>query len=183
MRFLRTRRVPIFDLDGTLLDSDEALTAPFVALGIAAEAVPFGMTLGEACNQLGVTVNDYLENYDGREVQPFAGVTDLLSNLEEWAIFSNKLRRAGESDVQGLGWQPSVALFYESFGGPKSLEPVLAAMELDPSEAVCIGDSEHDRACAKVAGVEFALAAWNPRVIPADGDILLREPAQLLDLL
>ncbi|MEY2591194.1 MAG: hypothetical protein QOJ67_3178, partial [Acidimicrobiaceae bacterium] len=31
------RLVPLFDLDGTLLDSDEALAAPFVALGVARE--------------------------------------------------------------------------------------------------------------------------------------------------
>lgn len=182
-RPVRTRRVPIFDLDGTLLDSDEALTAPFVALGIAADAVPFGMTLVEACQQLGVTLDDYLSYYDARGVRPFPGITPVLSSLDEWAIFSNKLRSAGEEEVRALGWQPDVALFFESFGGPKTLTPVLEAMRLDPSEIVCVGDSEHDRACASAIGADFALAAWNPRVVPASGDLVLSEPKQLLDIL
>ena len=183
MRSPRKQRVPIFDLDGTLLDSDQALTAPFVTLGVAAEAVPFGMTLAEACGLLGVTVDDYLDHYDGSEVQPYPGVTKVLTRLEEWAIFSNKLRRAGEADVQNQGWEPSVALFFESFGGPKSLLPVLEVMDLDPSEAICVGDSEHDRACAKAAKVDFVLAGWNPRVVAESEDIVLRDPALLLDLL
>lgn len=177
------RRVPIFDLDGTLLDSDEALTAPFVALGIAPDAVPFGMTLVEACGRLGVTLDDYLSHYDARAVRPFPGISRLLKSLDQWAIFSNKLRSAGEQEVHALGWQPDVALFFESFGGPKTLTPVLDAMRLDPSEAVCVGDSEHDRACAHAAGVDFAIAAWNPRVVAARSDLVLREPQQLLDIL
>ena len=34
--------VPIFDLDGTLLDSDAALCGAFVALGVPHESVTFG---------------------------------------------------------------------------------------------------------------------------------------------
>ena len=52
--------VPIFDLDGTLLDSDAALVAPFVALGVREEDVSFGALLADECARLGVTVDDYL---------------------------------------------------------------------------------------------------------------------------
>jgi len=177
------RRVPIFDLDGTLLDSDDALVAPFVALGVPAENVRFGMTLSDACEQLGVTVEDYVRHYDPEFIQPFDGVEGLISRLDRWAIFSNKLAVAGEKELETLGWRPDLALFFESFGGPKTLAPVLNAMRLEPTEVVCVGDSEHDRACAHAAGVDFALAAWNPRVVPAEGDVVLHEPEQLLDIL
>ena len=41
--------LPIFDFDGTLLDSDAALVAPFVALGVRAEDVTFGALLADEC--------------------------------------------------------------------------------------------------------------------------------------
>jgi beta-phosphoglucomutase-like phosphatase (HAD superfamily) len=41
-------RVPLFDFDGTLVDSDAALTAPWHALGVDPAVVPLGMPLGEA---------------------------------------------------------------------------------------------------------------------------------------
>ncbi len=177
------RRVPVFDLDGTLLDSDAALVAPFVALGVPAENVHFGMTLSDACEQLGVTLEDFVRHYDPSSIRPFNGVTQLISRLDRWAIFSNKLAHAGEEEIEALAWRPELALFFESFGGPKTLTPVLDAMKLEPTDVVCVGDSDHDRRCAHAAGVDFALAAWNPRVVPAEGDIVLYEPSQLLDLL
>lgn len=176
-------RVPIFDLDGTLLDSDAALTAPFVALGIPAERVEFGMTLADACSQLGVTVEDYVRHYDPSSVRPFEGVTRLISRLDRWAIFSNKLGSAGEEELSTLGWKPDLALFFESFGGPKTLAPVLEAMQLEPTDVVCVGDSSHDRACAQAVGADFVLAAWNPRVVSAESDIVLYEPEDLLSVL
>ena len=47
--------VPIFDLDGTLIDSDAALVAPFVALGVPREAVTFGHVLQDECDRLGLS--------------------------------------------------------------------------------------------------------------------------------
>lgn len=176
-------RLPVFDLDGTLLDSDAALVAPFVALGIAAERVGFGMTLAEACDELGVSVDDYLAHYDPTAVKPFPGVAELIAKLDKWAVFSNKRAAAGEQELRALGWEPDVVLFVESFGGPKSLGPVLDALELTADAVVCVGDSEHDRQCARTAGVPFALAGWNPRATPAAGDIVLGEPGELLDVL
>ena len=62
----RLARVVVFDLDGTLLDSDEALVAPFLALGVEREAIGFGEPVGEACRRLGVRVDDYVARYAGR---------------------------------------------------------------------------------------------------------------------
>lgn len=176
-------RVPVFDLDGTLLDSDAALVAPFVALGVPAERVGFGMTLVEACAELGVSVDDYLTLYDPGAVGPFAGVDAMLSELDLWAVFSNKRAVAGEQEMKRLGWDPEVALFFESFGGPKALDPVLDALGLTADDIVCVGDSDHDRECARAAGATFALAGWNPRTAPAEGDVVLAEPRDLLGIL
>ena len=77
-----------------------------------------------------------------------------------------------------------LALFSDDFGGrPKVLDPVLAALELAPTDALFVGDTDHDRTCARQAGVEFVLAGWNRRAIAEPGDLVLSDPGALADLL
>lgn len=175
----------LFDLDGTLVDSDAALLAPFSLLGVRPERVPpLGLPLVAACEQAGILVEDYEAAYDLDAVQPFPGVPELLAALPRWAVCSNKTRRAGQRELARLGWAPELALFSDDFEGrPKVLAPVLDALALDPAAAVFVGDTQHDRTCAAAAGVRFALAGWNPRAVAEPGDLVLDEPADVLDLL
>jgi HAD superfamily hydrolase (TIGR01549 family) len=181
------RRVPLFDFDGTLVDSDGALMAPFHALGVDATRIPpLGLPLGEACHRAGVTVAAYLEHYDAAAAQPFAGVVEVLAGLGRWGLASNKDRASGHRELQRLRWSPEVALFSDDFDGrEKELRPLLAALDLDPTGVVYVGDTAHDRACAAAAGVPFALAGWNVRArTTAQGDdVVLDTPSQVLDLL
>jgi HAD superfamily hydrolase (TIGR01549 family) len=172
--------VAVFDLDGTLLDSDAALVAPFVALGVPLEQVTFGHVLADECERLGISVDDYLDRYDLDAAQPFPGVDELVSGLERWALCSNKHPRAGRAEVARLGWTPDAALFSDAFGGgPKRLPPVLDAVGLSGEDILFVGDTGHDRACAAEVGCRFALAGWNPRAEPEEGDIVLEKPADL----
>lgn len=180
--------VVVFDLDGTLLDSDEALLAPFLALGVAPEDVRFGPLAVDECARLGVALDDYLAAYDVDAAPPYEGVVEMLDALVarriRWAVCSNKIRRYGVAELERLGWRPEVALFADDFGGPKSVGPVLDVMGVMPSPSVVfVGDTAHDRDCALRAGVRFALAGWNPRAEPAAGDALLARPGDLLRLL
>lgn len=178
------RLVPVFDLDGTLVDSDAALRAPFAALGVDPDSVPLGLPLAAACDLAGLRVDDYLAAYDGTAVRPFPGVDDLLDRLDRWAVCSNKARASGVAELTRLGWVPEVALFSDDFAGrPKELLPVLEAMRLTPAEAVFIGDTDHDRTSARAAGAIFALAGWNPRPVPEPDDVVLGHPLDVLALL
>jgi phosphoglycolate phosphatase-like HAD superfamily hydrolase len=178
------RRTPLFDLDGTLVDSDAALLAPFTALGVDPTSIPLGLPLGEACSIAGVDVDVYLARYDVDVVQPFPGVTEMLAELDRWAVCSNKARASGVAELARLGWTPTVALFSDDFGGlPKALAPVLDALGVRAAEAVFVGDTEHDRASAARAGVDFVLAGWNPRARAEPGDVVLHHPSEVLDLL
>ncbi len=172
----------ICDLDGTLLDSDEALVAPFVALGVPAEEVRFGALPGDECDRLGVPLASYLAGYDSNRAQPYPGVEDALAQLPRWAVCSNKHGPVGRAELQRLGWRPEVALFADDFAGPKRLQPVLDVLGLRADEVVYVGDTEHDRHCAANAGVTFASVAWNPRTAAVRGDLVLAEPAALVEL-
>lgn len=184
----RRARDAVFDLDGTLLDSDEALVGAFVALGVPAAEVTFGHVVDEECARLGLDPADYLAAYDPERAQPFAGVDELLARLDVWAVCSNKHGPAGRAELARLGWRPAVARFADDFGGPKRLGPVLDALGCDGRDVVFVGDTGHDRLCAREVGCRFALAGWNPRAFAGGdgavhGDIVLRHPLDLLGLL
>lgn len=177
-----TPLTPVFDLDGTLLDSDRAIVEPFLDLGLTEDRIEFGLPLAQACSAWGVSLDDYLAAYDVDAAQPFPGVDRLLAALPRWAIFSNKYSTCGEPELERLGWKPDAVFFSEWFGGPKGLHPVLDALQLSPSQIICVGDSEQDRSAALEVGAAFALAGWNPRAVAVPGDVALSRPADLLDL-
>jgi len=175
--------IAVCDLDGTLLDSDAALLAPFLALGVPEDRIGFGRPVEEECRRQGVSVDDYVAGYDTDAVKAFPGVDEVVARLDRWAVCSNKHPMSGRAELARLGWLPEVALFTDAFDGPKALGPVLDALGVGPQDVVFLGDTAHDRACARDAGAAFALAAWNPRARPEAGDIVLERPEQLLELL
>jgi phosphoglycolate phosphatase-like HAD superfamily hydrolase len=171
----------VFDLDGTLVDSDAALIHPFVALGVPRHEVTFGQVLVEECRRHGLTVDDYVAHYDSASVAPFPGVDAMLAQLDRWAVCSNKLAVAGRVELDQFGWSPEVALFADAFDGSKQLGPVLAALGARPDQVLFVGDTDHDRRCADDADVTFALAGWNARVEPRPGDLVLSSPGEVLE--
>jgi phosphoglycolate phosphatase-like HAD superfamily hydrolase len=172
--------IPVFDLDGTLLDSDAALAAPFVALGVPPDRITYGHTLAVECERLGIEVGDYLAHYDDTLARPFEGVEELVARLDRWAVCSNKHPLAGHAELARLGWQPAVVMFADRFDGPKQLGPVLDAIGARPADVIFVGDTDHDRRCAADVGCDFALAGWNPRASAVAGDVVLRRPLDLL---
>lgn len=177
----------IFDWDGTLLDTDEALVAPFLALGVAREDVPWGNPLGEACAALGIDMAAYLDAYDPELAQPWPGVHELISAVEArgvpWAVCSNKHPDGGDVEMAALGWRPAGVWWSDAFQGkPKRLGPVLEGLGVAASEVLFVGDTEHDLLAAREVGATFVLAGWNPRAsveeVPAS-DVLAR-PSDVL---
>lgn len=175
--------VVIFDLDGTLIDSDAPLRDAFVALGVPAGQVTWGHVVADECARLGLALDDYLAAYDTEVAQPFGGVEAMLASVGRWAVCSNKHPRSGHAELKRLGWTPEVALFADAFDGPKRLGPVLDALGIGTDEAVFVGDTPHDEVCARQAGTAFVWAGWNPRTRPDPGAAVANHPGALLDLI
>jgi phosphoglycolate phosphatase-like HAD superfamily hydrolase len=149
-------------------------------LGVERDRITFGHVIADECARLGISIDDYVDHYDNDAAQPFAGVDALLDRLGRWAVCSNKHPRSGWAELARLRWAPEVALFTDSFNGPKRLAPVLDAVDLTGDQVVFIGDTAHDRAAAAEVGAPFGLAAWNPRAEPAPGDTVLTTPLDVL---
>lgn len=180
---MSAERIVVFDLDGTLLDSDAALADAFVALGVAIEDVTRGHVVARECKRLEIDLDAYLDAYDVSRSQPFAGVNELLADLSEWAVCSNKHPRSGRAELGRLGWSPVVALFADAFDGPKRLEPVLAALGRTPADVLFVGDTAHDAQCALDAACTFAWAGWNPLCTPTGDAAVLDDPRDVLALM
>lgn len=170
----------MFDLDGTLVDSDAALAGAFVALGVAREDITYGHVIAEECRRLGLSLDDYLDAYDVGAVLPYPGVEAMLGGLSRWAVCSNKHPRSGWAELNRLGWEPELAMFADSFDGPKRLGPVLDKLGLGADEVLFVGDTDHDREAAAAVGCRFVWAGWNPRCRPRPGDEVATEPDQIL---
>src|SRR3546814_1266991 len=92
--------------------------APFASPGVDPDRVPpLGLPLGQACELAGITVDAYIEIYDVSASLAFAGVDQLLSGLDRWAVCSNKTRHSVDAELARLGWIPALAMFSEDFGG------------------------------------------------------------------
>lgn len=173
----------IFDLDGTLIDSDEALVDPFVRLGVPREQISFGHAIVEECERLGISVDRYVEYYDTDVVEPFPGVEDLVASLGRWAVCSNKHPVSGRAELDRLGWRPEGAWFADAFDGrPKELGPVLEGLGVAAGDVLFVGDTAHDQRCAADVGCDFRWAGWNPRVDRVGEDVL-QQVVQLMQLL
>ena len=173
----------VFDLDGTLVDSDASLVEPFLRLGVPRSDIRLGPLLVDECARLGFEVAEYLAHYDPSGVQPYPGVEDVLRQLDRWAVCSNKLRDDGQAQLGRFGWTPACALFAEDFDGdPKSLPPVLARLGVDAADIVFVGDTAHDREAAHAVGATFLLAGWNDRARASaePGDVVLDVPDEVL---
>jgi HAD superfamily hydrolase (TIGR01549 family) len=171
----------VFDLDGTLVDSDRALDDAFRACGIDEADITHGHVLADECMRLGITVDDYLNAYDPTSVRAFDGIEEMLAGMDRrWAVCSNKHGRLGPLELATLGWVPEVALFADSFDGPKALPPVLGALRLHAGQILFVGDTMHDRDAADAVGCRFIWAGWNPRADPPTSDEVARVPADVL---
>lgn len=158
-------KIVIFDFDGTLVDSDEALLVPFDMLGVSRSDVVMGSAVAEECERLGIPMDDYVAAYDTEAVEPYPGATAMLETLPRWAVLSNKHPDSAVAEIARLGWEPEMLMCADAFGwAHKSLVPMLDLLGLEPNDVAMVGDSDGDLRCAQEVECRFLWAGWNERV-------------------
>jgi pyrophosphatase PpaX len=208
-------RTYLFDLDGTLIDSVELIMRTFnhTMMAHRGESPPREVWLRglgtplwdqfsafcESRQEIDAMVATYRkynhENHDAM-VQRYPGLLEAVTTLKtggkQLGIVTSKMR-AGT--VRGLGVCGLDGLFDVLVGADDvdkhkpDPTPVLKAMELlgaDPATTVFIGDSPHDLASGRSAGVRTAAALWGPFprewLEPHRPDYWLRQPEDIASL-
>ncbi|MBC1523986.1 HAD family hydrolase [Listeria booriae] len=174
----------IFDVDGTLLDTERVvLHALKVALGNAGldyelDDLRFalGVTGAKALAQLGVenqesVMADWfaMEAKLTEDVEIFDGIVEVLEKLDGIGVVTSK-----NADEMETGFYPfNLAEHFDAIVCASDTEnhkphpdPLLRCMAMlgaDPATTLYVGDATYDMECAHAAGANFALALWGAK--------------------
>lgn len=182
-------RTVLFDLDGTILDTNELIIRTFMESlkGVA----PEGFCREHIIPSMGEPLTMQLQRFSGLEevdhlvaayrevnlrlhdelVKPFPYVAEVLKRLHENGIqigvVTTKIRLTTEKGLSYIGIRDYVdaIVTIDDVEHPKPHpEPVLKAVELlgaDPAATMMVGDSVVDIVSAKAAGTVPVGVAWS----------------------
>ena len=187
----------VFDIDGTLLDTERTgvLSLIQTVRELMSEELPyekayhfFGIPSAKASGILGyddaARFGEVWEEHFQELmhlVKPFPGVAQVLSDLRARGYHTGVVTSRSRVEIN---YDPHLAVllpFFEVVIGSEQSErhkpfpdPMLAylkAADAQASETLYLGDTMHDYRCGHDAGCDFALADWRGRGtqgIPAD---------------
>ena len=199
----------VFDIDGTLLNTTEAILRSLQATLEEVTGKPYqrdslgvymGITGTDALNRIGVMdVPGTLAMWEERLLQEswrisvYDGISELLAALSNQG-YQLGLVTSKTSGELTADWDriPCNSLFSavvcadDTQKHKPAADPLLKYMEKTgtiPEDLLYIGDSEHDMLCAQNAGVNFMLAGWGAVNPNLEADVVLQTPGDLLKYL
>ncbi len=203
-------RCIVFDIDGTILDTEIAVLSSLQKLvfeelneNFSFEELKFALGIpGEVTlNKLGISNvfesnekwNKYLKEYF-HHVKIFDGIKDALDELSEMGIstgiVTSKTKEEFINDFVPFGLSNYFNLVVCADDTEKhkpNPEPILKFIELsgaDKSKTIYIGDTKYDMDCAFSAGVDCALALWGAKSSKGiNANYILENPKQIVELI
>jgi pyrophosphatase PpaX len=181
----------LFDLDGTLLDSVDLILRSYkfmlnqyrgfegtdemwlrgLGTPLKSQLKQFTQDPAEVAAMI-ETYREYNFAHHDRLARPYEGVVDEVRRLhrmgKKLGIVTSKYREGTMKGLRLLQIEDCIRFVVpaDEVTNPKPHhEPVTRALELagaTPAETVFIGDSRHDMACGKSAGVKIAAVLWGP---------------------
>ncbi len=198
----------VFDVDGTLVDSERVNTR--VMQVFAREALGRDFAAEEVAFTLGITTIDAVRAFGVKDeegalrrleeisfelsggITVFEGIPELLDRLAEkgveLGIATSRNRSEFTHDIEPLGFSDRfghIILLEDSATHKPEPGPMLEYLRqsgADPAETLFVGDTEADCSCAHGAGVAFALAGWGATSDVPEADHVLQSPGELLAL-
>ncbi len=204
----------LFDLDGTLLDSIDLImqsyrhtmlvhrgTAPDDAVWLTGLGTPLRVQFARVSDdpaEVEAMVQTYREynlaNHD-QMVRPFEGIVPAVTALAargRLGLVTSKFRDGALRGLKVAGLEAHIRVIVgaDDVTHPKpDAEPVRLAMErlgADPATTVFVGDSPHDLAAGRAAGVRTAAVLWGPfpreLLAAQQPDYWIRSPPELTTL-
>jgi pyrophosphatase PpaX len=181
----------LYDLDGTLIDSVDLIldsyrhtltrhhgTAPDDAVWLAglgtplrAQLQPFARDANEL-EQMVATYRDFNFTHHDTMIRPFPGTRSTLEYLKELGvklgIVTSKLQHGLRRGLRVCGLEDLFAVLVAADDVTKHKPdpaPVFKALDLlqvRSDRTLFVGDSPHDMAAGRAAGVSTAAALWGP---------------------
>lgn len=185
---MKQYKAVILDIDGTLLDTYETNMIPLIRIireelgqiWTLDQVRPFYCQTGlKTMRDLGFsdaegTYARWVEAVNANEngIKPFEGIHAALQALQNagfrLAVVSSKMHEQYKIDMGGHGldiFMETAVLVEDTVNHKPHPEPLLEClrrMDLQPAEAIYIGDAASDCLSAHNAGIDFGFAAWSP---------------------
>lgn len=202
----------LFDLDGTLINTIELILSSYRytveahgfdpvsdELWMKHLGIPLRVQFRHFTDDTDViqamiaTYVSHNKDYHDRMVRRYPGVREAVEALHgdgmRLGVVTSKMHGGLERGLAAGGYDGlfDVLIGADDVQNPKPHpEPVLMALERlgrEPGEAVFVGDSTHDMAAGRAAGVQTAAAMWGPftrkDLEPHAPDFWLAEPEDL----